>query len=102
MLIKRKFEFYEIVRISSDDPKHKYLTGCLGVVRGMVQNENTGDWIYGISLKKEKECGEIWRFYETQLCSTGKKAKPEDFITDQSVKVRVNHKSGKGEIVDEE
>jgi hypothetical protein len=89
-----KFDFYEIVKIISDDPKHHDINGKLGAIRGMVQNEVTHEWIYGISIYESD--GLIRRVYEKYLRSTGNKADPKEFMTDDSIKVQVDPPTGKG------
>ena len=91
-----KFDFYEIVKLLSDDPKHAGLTGKLVVIRGKVQHEKTGEWIYGVSLYEKRGYGIIRRVYEKYLVATGKKADPSEFETGQTIKVSVDPKTDEG------
>lgn len=91
-----KFDFYEIVKIVSDDPKHKDINEKLGVVRGKVLNEVTHEWIYGISIYESD--GTIRRLYEKNLQSTGKKADPKEFQTDDTIRIKVDPKTGMGKL----
>jgi len=98
--MKNKFNFYEIVRIVSDKPKHAEINGATGVVAGMAQNEETGRWTYGVSI--DKLDGLVRRMDEDSLVSIGVVGKREDFYTGESIKVRVDPKTGEGYIVDDE
>ena len=97
--MRNKFDFYEVVKVASSKPKHIKLNGQLGVVKGMAQNEETGVWSYGVNLAKKN--GLITRFYEDEIVSTGERVEPTDFYTGESIKVRVDPKTGEGEIIDD-
>lgn len=94
--MKNKFDFYEIVRVNSDDLSHASLNGKLGVVRGMAEDERAEVWIYGVSLYDEG--GLVQRFFEEQIESTGKMAGRDEFVTEDSVRVTTNPDSGEGKI----
>ena len=108
--MKNKFDFYEIVEIKPkngcldlsklDTRKFNYqiLVGKRGTILGMVQNDD-GCWLYDVCLKSEEN---RFTIREEDLKSTGMKADPNDFMTNEFVKVRVNPKTGEGEIVDED
>lgn len=93
-----KYDFYDIVRIISDNPNHSEINGKLGVVRGMAQNEVTQEWSYGVSILESD--GTICRVYEKHLQHTGKKADPKDFQIGVSIKIQVDRESGEGHIID--
>ena len=100
-MMKSKFDFYEVVRIHSNDIKHQQFNGHLGIIRGKVQNEKTGKWIYGVSIH-EKNYESIHRFYECHLQKTGQKTNPKDYESGEVVKIRVDPKTGEGEIIEED
>ncbi len=98
--MKSKFQFYDVVKIISENPKHVSLKGKLAVIRGKVKNEETGVWSYGVSLYKKESF--ITRFYEEELEFVKKRADPRDFHTSESIKIRVDPETGEGEIVDDD
>lgn len=95
-----KFDFNEIVKVVSNDPKDKSINGTTVVVRGKAQNEETGKWTYGVVVIGKR--GTVWRVKEENLFSTGKKANPDDFKPVGTVRVRVDPETGEGYIVDPE
>jgi len=99
-MMKNKFDFYDIVKVNSDKLSLQEINGFEGVIRGMSQNEDTGEWGYAVSIYKDN--GLLWDIMEADLIATGKKSKESDFMTGESVKVRVDPKTGEGEIVDDD
>lgn len=97
--MKNKFNFNDVVKIVSSKSSHKEINGELGVIKGMVQCEETAEWIYGVAIYKQE--GLIWRVKEDSLVSTGEKADSKEFMSSESVKVRVDPKTGKGKIIDD-
>ncbi len=109
---ENKFKFYEVVKIQPqagsldlsglDLRKFDYqtLVGKKGVIMAMVQADN-GDWLYEVSLDVMDEKAS-YTIREQDLISTGIMKKREDFYTGESIRVRVDPKTGEGEIVDDE
>ena len=95
--MKNKFNFYEIVKISSKRRALKEVNGCKGVICGMSQNEETGLWGYAVSVYGDE--GYVWDMMENELIGTGKKESPHYFDSGVSVKIRVDPETGEGEIV---
>jgi hypothetical protein len=98
--MKSKFDFYEIVKVITDKPSCAQINGELGVVSGKAQNEETGKWTYGISIYSDDDL--VWCVDEKDIYPTGKKADPKDHYTGETIKVRVDPKTGKGYLVDPE
>jgi hypothetical protein len=94
-----KFDFYEIVKVISLDPIQKDINGKLGVIRGKAQNEITHEWSYGIVI--DGTDGMVRRVYEKDLQYTGQKADPKDFESGESIKVKVDPKTGRGYLSDD-
>lgn len=93
-----KFDFYEIVTVITDKPSCSQINGEMGVVMGKAQDEDTGEWSYGVSIYSDE--GLLWRVDEKDIYSTGKKANPTDFYTGETIKVRVDPKTGEGTVVE--
>ena len=89
--MKNKFNFYEVIKILDLDKDLKEIHGLEGTVLGMSQDDD-GAWGYAVSVKNE-----CWDISETNMVSTGKFSKREDFYPGDTVKVIVNEK-GKGEL----
>ena len=96
--MKNKYNFYDIVKVHSDKNSLREINNCEGAILGMSQNEETGCWGYGVSIYKDN--GLCWSIKEEDLQPTGKKGKRSDFYTGESVRVRVDPKTGEGEIVE--
>ena len=107
--MKNKFKFYETLEIKPADGRldlsgldtrkfdYDILVGERGVIFGMVQADN-GQWLYDIRLEKKND---KYTIRECDLVSTGIMKKRSDFYTGEAIKVRVDPKTGEGEIVDD-
>ena len=98
--MRNKFNFYDIVKVSSQKLHLKEVNGSEGVIRGMSQSETSGEWGYAVSIYKDD--GMVWDIMENDLVSTGKAASRSEVTTDESVKVRVDPETGKGKIVEDD
>lgn len=94
--MRSKFDFNEIVKIRSLDPKQRDINGKLGVIRGKAQNEITHEWSYGIVIYDSD--GRVRRIHEKELEYTGQKADPKDSETKERIKVKINLNTGRGYI----
>jgi len=95
--MNNKFNFYEIVQICSSEQTLIEVNGCKGVILGMSQCENTGKWGYAVSVYTDD--GFVWDIMEENLISTGNFTDPDEFSTSESIKVHVDPKTGKGNVV---
>ncbi len=95
-----KFNFYEIVRVSSTKSSLHEINSCEGVVKGKSQCEDTGQWAYAISIYKDG--GIVWSIMEEDLISTGKLDESSQHTSTTHLKVQVDPKTGEGKIVDED
>lgn len=95
-----KFDFYDIVIVKSDKKDLQIINHSEGVILGMAKNEETGRWGYAVSVYKDNDL--VWDIMEEDLESTGKKAYPDTFQSDEAVKIKVHPVTGEGEISDEE
>ena len=76
-----QFQFYEVVKISSDKSDLSDVDGCEGAVLGMTKNNKI--WNYAIAIfDLDEEC---WDIEEQDLLPTGKMMKREDFYKDEEV-----------------
>ena len=96
--MENKFDFYDVVTVHTSRKSHLEINGCKAAVLGMAQNEETGRWGYSVSIYEDD--GYVWHVMEDELTGTGKKAKAEDFETDETVKVVVDPKTGEGSLED--
>lgn len=95
---KNKFNFYDVVKISSNKNSLKEIDNSLGVIRGMSQNEETGEWGYAVSVYKDNDL--IWDILEEDLVFTGDRVDPSDFKDKNTIKVQVDPSTGSGKIID--
>ena len=91
-----KFEFFEVVKITSKPEGYEHLQGKEGPVVGKAECDD-GRWTYSVSLA---ELGENFSLYEDELSSTGKFVKREDIYDGFSIKVSVDPRTGEGKLVD--
>lgn len=63
-----KFQFYEIVSVSSIRPLFAEIHGQTGAILGMEEDEN-GQFYYGVFIDQEQMC---WSIAEPDLTSTGR------------------------------
>ena len=94
--MKNEFDFYEIVRVNSKSSETKEINGLEGAVLGKAKNE-TGEWGYAVSIYRLDEC---WDIMHSELESTGRMDKEENFYDGTSVRVSVDPETGEGRIVD--
>lgn len=87
-----KFDFYEVVRITTDDADFKDVNGKEAVVRAKVQCDD-GQWYYGVELKS----GYTVALYESQLVGLGKYVDKENYAKRDTIKVVVNE-DGEGDL----
>lgn len=98
--MKNKFNYYEIVKVRSPKEELTEINGSKGVIRGMSQSDETGEWGYAVSIIKDD--GILWDIMETDLVTTTEFASPKDHTTGESIKIKVDPKTGEGEIVDKD
>lgn len=92
-----KFDFYEIVRIVTENEKYKDINGKLATVKGKAKNEESDEWVYGVIVSGSDEM--IRRVYEKDLQYTGMKAIPEPSAG--KIKIQVDPDTGEAKIIDE-
>lgn len=97
--MENKFDYYEIVKIKSGNPELSDVNGLKGAVLGISESEDSKQIAYSVHIFKLKTS---WFIFEEDLKPTGMKANPEDFYTGESIKVRVDPKTGEGEIVEDD
>ena len=86
-----KFNYCEIVKIVTPLEENKKFIYFTGTVSG-YSTDRDGKWWYAVSMY---DC--VRSFSESELESTGKYAKKEDFLTNEHVKVVV-YPDGRGEL----
>ena len=86
------FQYYEVVKVVSENSTLREINGMTGAILGMAQNDN-GEWSYGVQIL---ETNENWDIRESDLVATGKLMKRGDFYDDSSVKVVVDPETGEG------
>ncbi len=92
--MKNQFDFYEVVVISENDNADlAKLAGQRGSVLGMSQNDETGHWVYSVSLDST---GDVWNVGEENLKATGEAKERSDFYSGESIKVKVDPETGEG------
>ncbi len=92
--MKNQFDFYEVVVISeNDDAVLAELAGQCGAVLGMAQNDETGHWVYSVSLDST---GDVWNIGAENLKATGEAKTRSDYYSGESIKVNVDPESGEG------
>ena len=100
--MKNKFVKYDIVTISIDDAEPQKVNGTKGIVIDYCPSDINDTWRYNVSVFADD--GLCWEFYEYELLSTGKKAKPEDLSdlepSGTTIKVLVDPKTGEGSFKD--
>jgi len=91
-----KYQFYEIVKIQSDDTSKAEINGQEGAVTGMAQNDD-GMWGYSVHIYS---IDDTWYLLEKELAPTGKMDKHETFHSGESITVEVDPETGEGRIKD--
>jgi hypothetical protein len=99
-----KYDFYDIVIVNSKKTKLLSINGKKGVIRGNSQSEEEPQkYAYAVDIhNKSNEFEDGWFIFEEDLRPTGMKADPHDYEITESIKIKVNPKTGKGEIVDDD
>ena len=91
-----RFDFHDVVIvIDSSNSSAESLVGTEGTVVAMAFCEDSGSWTYGVA------CGpsdDVWAFDERCLEATGERRLKSDIYTGESVSIRVNPRSGRGEL----
>lgn len=91
-----RFQFYETVRVASDDPELAEIRGERGAILGMSEHDD-GTFGYAVFIFRDEMC---WDLAESELEATGVFGRREDFYDDPSVvRVRVDEQ-GRGWIAD--
>lgn len=91
-----KFDFYEIVKVVSDNPNIKVINGLEGVIVGKEYDEGTSRWSYGVKISAEN--GLVWRIYEEELSSLGKIADAKELYTSKTIRVAMDPITREGTI----
>lgn len=78
-----RFEWYEKVRVNSDDPARAQINGELGVVLGKAQADD-GSWTYGVHVYRTQI---VWSCCEDELTATGEFDRRDSFYNDDSIRV---------------
>ena len=99
-MMKNKFDYYEVVKISSKRPALKKINGCKGFISRISHNEETGSWSYAVSVYDDE--GYLWSVKENELITTRKKVNPKDSDAGEIIKIRVNPKTGEGEVTEDD
>ena len=97
--MENKFEYYEIVKIKSDNPELLKVNGLEGAILGISEAEDSNQIAYSVHVFKLQTS---WFIFEDDLVRTGRRSRKEDCYTTESVRVRVNPKTGEGEIIEED
>ena len=87
---KPKFEFYEMVRVSSGKTELAEINGMLSAVLGRAKNDD-GSWCYTIHVYDRPT---TYSVPQSDLTSTGEHAQRSDFYSEDSIRV-----SRDGEII---
>ncbi len=94
--MKNLFNFYEVVKvIDNSDSKLESIFGLEGTILGMSQDEESGQWGYAVSISP---INETWDIEEQFLERTGKTRKRSDFYSGETIRVKVDPKTGEGYI----
>ena len=89
-----KFDFFEVIKISSRDKALFEVNGLEGAILGMVVND-VGSWIYSVQIFSLEENYDI---SERDLLPNGKMMSEQDFYDGDSVAVLVDSISGEGDL----
>lgn len=93
--MESKFNFFEIVKVTSILEKYKKIHGCEGVVLGKSQKEN-GSWNYAVGFSDNS-----WSIDEEGLETTGKFSSENEVYPGDHITVQVQ-RDGTGKIRDSE
>ena len=89
------FDFYDEVRICTQDPAKSHMNTCLAIVVGRTETEDRKSWYYAVDFPLQ---GHGWCFFEYELEATGRKFTRDDLYDGSSVRVQVDPK-GRGRII---
>lgn len=92
---KPRFDYYQEVQIRSMDDAKVHLNGRTGVVLGRTATADEDSWYYTVDVNGAEQS---WCFFESELESTGRRFRREDFYDGTSKRVQVD-KHGRGRIV---
>ncbi len=90
-----KFQFYEYVRVVSDDPALAEVNGERGAILGRSEDED-GGFGYAVLIGRDGIC---WSVDEADLQATGEFGTRADFYDDEPVRVHVDE-SGRGTLAE--
>jgi hypothetical protein len=93
--MKGKFRFYEVVKVNKKS-RHEEVAGLEGTILGMAANRDR-QWYYAVAFN---EIEAVWCFSETELSSTGKMNRREDFYDGTHISAAVDKETGEGIIKD--
>ena len=93
--MKNKFDFFEIVKVTSRKTNLSEVNGKEGTITAMAEKDD--EWVYGVTFE---DLEDSWCLEEDDLISTHRFGKEEDFYTGESVKVLVSP-DGKGRFKEE-
>lgn len=93
---KPKFQFYEVVRVISDDPELAEIHGETGAILGLSEHGDP-EYEYGVFIDRDEV---VWSVSESALEATGIVKQRADFYDDNlSIRVQVDEQ-GHGTIAD--
>ena len=111
-MLVNKFQSYEEVMIqpegelldnhditASPEEANQYI-GRVGVVMGMTETDDYSEIIYAVTFDHMDEDATYY-FREKDLVSTGVIRKKEEFMSGESIRVRVDPETGEGHLVDD-
>ena len=99
-MMNSKFNYYDITIIKTTDPKIKKFNGLEATIQGKSQSEeDPAIWAYSVSIDGLDEC---YFVFEKDLYPTGRIAKEEHYMSQDTIRVRVDPETGEGNIVEEE
>jgi hypothetical protein len=84
-----RFDFYEIVHLSSESGRNAELNGQTGAVIGRALSDDGLSWSYAVHVYST---GTSSSFDEDELSPTGRHAKREDFYDGSSIRVILDEK----------
>src|SRR3990167_297996 len=87
-VMKNKFDFEEIVIVSSDKPELSKINNTCVVISGMSQDDDKNLWGYAVSMFNDS--GICWFITEEDLIATGRKSNRNEFDTLETIRVRVD------------
>jgi hypothetical protein len=93
---KPKFQFYEVVRVVSNQPELVEIQGETGAILGLSEHGEP-EYEYGVFIERD---GFLWSVAESDLETTGVFLQRSDFYDDKvSIRVQVDGQ-GRGTLAD--